>query len=838
MSQVHDVRPRWLGIAFCLAFAWGVSAACTKAAFEGKDSGGQRGDSGGGPARDAPSDLTSPGTCPASTPSHSKAKGESCSCNRECQTEFCVSGVCCGSACAETCKACNLPSSLGDCAFVPAGARPNDSAMCTAGTPATCGLDGTCDGKGGCRKYVHGTECRPGQCEGDTVVGIGICDGQGNCSESKSQPCPPYSCDESTNRCASKCKSDDQCSDGHQCSAGSCGKSGNGAVCEDDSGCLSGFCVDGVCCNIACSGPCVSCNETGSVGHCSYIGNELEDPDCNGQAPASCGHTGRCDGAGQCTLYLADTPCSPSSCSQLVENTHNVCDGHGSCVPPKVLTIVCAPFLCSNGACETSCDPKVADSCEPGHACVPVGDGTRGVCGKRKNGQACASSDDCESGNCVDGVCCESSCEGACRSCNSSGAPGLCLNVTADAQDPRRACPDLGAENCSTNGRCDGNGGCQKYPDDTTHCAPETCIAEKYTPPSTCKAGVCQPSAFRVCDPYKCNGSVCFGACTSDAQCTTGNFCQNASCGQKVNGTDCSQNDECKSGICAQGVCCASACTNACMACNLTATAGTCTRVTDNSPDPQGKCATTAPSTCGTTGICRGGACATYDKGTPCGTPTCAATAGLLTPAPTCDGKACVPPTSTTSCVPYACKDGACKNTCTPATEASDCVPGATCVNGSCTQTNPGTGGHATGGASGTGGRATGGVTGSGGNVTGGASGSGGIGTGGVTGSGGNVTGGATGSGGIGAGGSATGGAGEGGVQGTGGAGEGGTQGSGGATGEGGTQGSGGATGEGGVPGTGAPSSSPGSGPGVAGSSSGGSLLSTVWNFFHDLFFD
>src|SRR5450759_187470 len=57
-----------------------------------------------------------PNTCAPGTPSKSKGKAESCSCDAECQTGFCVDGICCTSACTETCKACNLASSLGVCA--------------------------------------------------------------------------------------------------------------------------------------------------------------------------------------------------------------------------------------------------------------------------------------------------------------------------------------------------------------------------------------------------------------------------------------------------------------------------------------------------------------------------------------------------------------------------------------------------------------------------------------------------------------------------------------------------------------------------------------------------
>ena len=49
-------------------------------------------------------------------------------------------------------------------------------------TVATCGTDGTCDGQGACRKYVDGTVCQPGTCNGAAVTNIKTCDGAGTCA--------------------------------------------------------------------------------------------------------------------------------------------------------------------------------------------------------------------------------------------------------------------------------------------------------------------------------------------------------------------------------------------------------------------------------------------------------------------------------------------------------------------------------------------------------------------------------------------------------------------------------------------------------------------------------
>ncbi len=47
-----------------------------------------------------------------------KTNGTACGCDADCTSGFCVDGVCCNSACTETCKSCNTPSAPGVCSFV------------------------------------------------------------------------------------------------------------------------------------------------------------------------------------------------------------------------------------------------------------------------------------------------------------------------------------------------------------------------------------------------------------------------------------------------------------------------------------------------------------------------------------------------------------------------------------------------------------------------------------------------------------------------------------------------------------------------------------------------
>ena len=54
--------------------------------------------------------------------------------------------------------------------------------------------------------------------------------------------------------------------------------------------------------------------------------------------------------------------------------------------------------------------------------------------GKKGNGSPCANANECTSNHCVDGVCCDTSCNTACESCLSAdtgGTDGTCANVSA-----------------------------------------------------------------------------------------------------------------------------------------------------------------------------------------------------------------------------------------------------------------------------------------------------------------------------------------------------------------------------------------------------------------------
>ncbi len=66
-------------------------------------------------------------------------------------------------------------------------------------------------------------------------------------------------------------------------------------------------------------------------------------------------------------------------------------------------------------------------------------------------GAACGAGSQCDSANCVDAVCCDTTCGALCKACNLAGTLGTCTNI-ANGQDPSNECP--GANTCNGMGVC------------------------------------------------------------------------------------------------------------------------------------------------------------------------------------------------------------------------------------------------------------------------------------------------------------------------------------------------------------------------------------------------
>jgi hypothetical protein len=403
----------------------------------------------------------------------------------ECTSTFCVDGVCCGDACTSKCQACSAAKkgqgADGACGNIASGNDPDGECpgvSCTAGTFN----DNVCDGTGGC--FTKGTSCAP------------------------------FTCDALGQYCSKTCTMDVDCGAGAYCTtAHVCSpKKGQAASCVAANECLSGACVDGVCCGAACTGSCQACTAakkgSGVDGVCGTI--------ANGTDP--------------------DKECPGVTCAGTTRELAHACNGAGACVATS--TAPCAPYTCATGTtCGTSCTSDA--SCDANDWCS-----ANKCVAKKDDGTSCVAGNECKHGSCVDGVCCDSPCAGKCQACiaakKGGGVDGTCGNI-GNGLDPDEDCP---GSSCTAgtfgDNVCDGNGGCYVK---STSCAPFTC----------------DPSA-----------KFCLKTCAVDLDCGAGSYCTAAKqcTPQKAGGQACGATHECLSGNCVDGVCCNSACAGACVACS------------------------------------------------------------------------------------------------------------------------------------------------------------------------------------------------------------------------------------------------------------------------------
>jgi hypothetical protein len=227
-----------------------------------------------------------------------------------------------------------------------------------------------------------------------------------------------------------------------------------GNPCTTAGECGSGFCVEGVCCDTACSpgaSGCQTCsarNGHGTAGHCAVTLNDACD---DGVACTSGDH---CNAAAACvgTSYACTaTQCQASSscdglggCAVVNKPDTTACDDGNPCTYADQCSAgACAgtPITCSPGSCD------VSSSCNGTSACTVTRKPDNASC---SDGNPCTLNDTCQSGSCV------------------PGSPKLC---------PALADPCKGAGSCDP-----ASGGCvyAAAPDGTT------CAA------GTCQGGACQ----------------------------------------------------------------------------------------------------------------------------------------------------------------------------------------------------------------------------------------------------------------------------------------------------------------------------------------------------------
>ena len=412
--------------------------------------------------------------------------GDDCSLDAECSSGFCVEGKCCDSRCDAACQSCRASDKAsgpdGTCGPIAGGNDPLDD----------CGSCEVCDGAGACGPAAAGTDP-----ENDCIDSgspacreNGFCDGAGSCQMySQSSNCAP-------------------------------------TACSSNSECASNFCVEGVCCDSACGGDCVTClaskkdPSAGPSGVCEPIAPGTDpDDDCEEGPgfPTSCLADGMCDGAGACRVFAETTvACGATSCSGNFV-VGQLCNGGGTCAQAQVS---CDPYKCSGDACLDTCTDN--NDCIAGAFCS-----AQGTCSQKLvDGSMCSAGQECQSGFCVDGFCCNSACTGQCEACDITPNEGTCGPVSGD---PRGSRPECGGDD-ECGGSCNGvNPNECTFEPAGTACGDAGCeggVAKTFE----CNGqGSCSARPDDLCAPYVCAAGACLTSCQEDDECASGFVCDDTS---------------------------------------------------------------------------------------------------------------------------------------------------------------------------------------------------------------------------------------------------------------------------------------------------------------------
>ncbi len=453
-----------------------------------------------------------------------------------------------GSCAGECCVAADCPAPSAACVVAACV-----SSTCTE-VPAPDGTELATQTVGDCKKDVcqggavatenddadpldDGDDCTADTCENGSPItmpepagtsctmGGALCDGMGDCVQCLMDvDCPAEAPKCDMNQCVPQ-----TCSDTRQngtetdvdCGGGACPPCDVGEDCDAGADCTSGVCAP----NGNCAAP--DCNDGVENG-------DETDVDCGGSCFDECGPGEGCD---------ENNDCEGDECTGV----------GGTCVPncdDNEQTGAETDVDCGGGACD-GCD--IGDMCAGDDAnCLSGNCGANDLCAPKPTGTTCMADDECQSGDCEDGICCATSCNGVCESCALAGFLGTCTDI-ATGQDPNNECP--GAQ------ICDGNGACKKVAGEACGGANE-CLAGLFCVDGVCCgtqcAGTCQA----------CNVAGMLGTCTDVPmntdpanECGGLTSCNGAgACNKLPNGQACGGNTECTSNFCVDGVCCNEGC--------------------------------------------------------------------------------------------------------------------------------------------------------------------------------------------------------------------------------------------------------------------------------------
>lgn len=251
---------------------------------------------------------------------------------------------------------------------------------------------------------------------------------------------------------------------------------GLGTSCASAADCTSQRCVDGVCCEDSACGDCGRCDHPDHRGECF-----AREPGFEG---AGCVDGYVCSG----THLDCKRDCAAGPCASGYYCTDDV-------------TPVCRKQLPVSSPC--------ASACPAGGACSA-----------------------CESGYCVDGVCCDARCDGECVACTEAlkgqGQNGYCDSVAA-GKPGRQRCDYDPAPSCMRTSACDGKGACALYPPGT-RCGENLCVKDLKVDLECDGQGQCAPHISKECRGECASDAGCEQPVCKGEACDAGPTCAGASC--------------------------------------------------------------------------------------------------------------------------------------------------------------------------------------------------------------------------------------------------------------------------------------------------------------------
>ncbi|MDI3292093.1 hypothetical protein [Polyangium sp. 15x6] len=232
-----------------------------------------------------------------------------------------------------------------------------------------------------------------------------------------------------------------------------------------------------------------SCRQTFGIEEAAVL-CPPDDPACKYcDTPNDCGPAGECH-----SWTCEENSCRPVNAPARTKCSTGVCsdDAVSECV-------ACVAYEdCPHGHCKdhvcSRCDDGIQNGYESGVDC-----GGGGAC-KRCLGSACSTDDECKSGICAEGTCCNTPCDEVCVSC--SIAPGNCSPLPAEFADTSGDPP------CAGNNACNGAGACQTatgaFCTSNVECISGRCVTNRCVKP---QGEPCtQPEQ---CADFSCVDGVC-----------------------------------------------------------------------------------------------------------------------------------------------------------------------------------------------------------------------------------------------------------------------------------------------------------------------------------------